>query len=116
VYGLRNTFGFTFDRRSKALWLQTNGQAAYDEIGRYEGGDNLGWIQLMGPPDRVASYKDMEQHTDRLLDSPAYPPRMLADSREAGMGPPAHAAGREVPRTALLVALRDRSHRHRVHR
>jgi glucose/arabinose dehydrogenase len=84
LYGIRNSFGFDFDPKSGGLWLQVNGQASYDEIGRYEGGDNLGWIQLMGPPDRFADYKQLEIDTERKLDNPDFPPeRLAASSQEA---------------------------------
>lgn len=83
VYGLRNSFGYDWDPRDGKFWLQTNGQASYDELGWYEPGDNLGWIQLMGPPSRFEDYKQREINTERKLDNPLYPPERLADSAEA---------------------------------
>lgn len=82
VYGLRNTFGFDFDPESGRFWLEANGQASYDILGWYEAGDNLGWIQLMGPPERFDDYKATELDTERLLDSPDFPPDRLAESAE----------------------------------
>ena len=83
VYGLRNTFGFDFDPDGGRFWLQANGQASYDTLGWYEVGDNLGWIQLMGPPERFDDYKAAELDTDRLLDNPEFPPDRLAENAEA---------------------------------
>lgn len=82
VYGVRNSFGFDWDPRSGNFWLQANGQASYDQIGMYEGGDNVGWVQLMGPPERFDEYKALEIDTERLLDSPEFPPDRLAASAE----------------------------------
>lgn len=84
VYGVRNSFGFDFDPKGGGLWLQVNGQASYDQIGRYERGDNVGWIQLLGPPERFDDFKQLEINTERKLDNPAFPPEMLAaNSQEA---------------------------------
>jgi glucose/arabinose dehydrogenase len=79
VYGLRNTYGFDWDPANGSFWLQINGQASYDGLGRYQGGDNAGWIQIMGPPERFADYKQRESDAERQLDSPAFPPSRLAD-------------------------------------
>ena len=78
VYGVRNSFGFDFDPATGRLWLQTNGQAAYDQVGWYQGGDNVGWIQRMGPAGRQGDYKALEVDTTRLLDNPSFPPSRLA--------------------------------------
>lgn len=80
VYGLRNSFGYAFDPATGNFWLETNGQASYDQIGMYRAGDNVGWIQLMGPPDRFQDYKALEQASERLLDNPVFPPARLANS------------------------------------
>jgi glucose/arabinose dehydrogenase len=82
IYGIRNSFGYDWDPESEGFWLETNGQAAYDQIGRYEAGDNVGWIQLMGPPERFEDFKEIEVATDRQFDNPSFPPSMLADSAE----------------------------------
>ena len=85
LYGIRNTFGYDFDPDSGELWLEVNGQASYDELGRYEAGQNLGWIQIMGPPERFEDYKALEIDTERKLDNPAFPPEMLAENAEQAM-------------------------------
>ena len=80
VYGVRNSFGYDFDPETGEFWLQTNGQASYDQLSRYTAGANLGWIQLMGPPDRFPDYKERESAHERALDAPAFPPDRLANS------------------------------------
>jgi len=60
AYGLRNSFGMAFDPRSGALWEQENGDDSFSELNRVDPGFNSGWVQIMGPPDRVAQYKAIE--------------------------------------------------------
>jgi glucose/arabinose dehydrogenase len=60
AYGLRNSFGMAFDPRSGDLWEQENGDDAFSELNRVEPGFNSGWIQIMGPPSRVAQFKQIE--------------------------------------------------------
>jgi uncharacterized protein (TIGR03118 family) len=59
-YGRRNGFGLAFDPMSGALWEAENGDDAFDEINRITAGSNGGWIQIMGPADRVADFKNIE--------------------------------------------------------
>lgn len=61
AYGLRNTFGIDFDPVSGNLWDQQNADDAFDELNRVERGMNGGWIQVMGPVDRIAQFKQIEQ-------------------------------------------------------
>ena len=60
AYGVRNSFGMTFDPRKGDLWTTENGGRAFDEINRVERGFNGGWVQLMGPLHRVEDYKAIE--------------------------------------------------------
>jgi glucose/arabinose dehydrogenase len=60
AYGLRNSFGMAFDPMSGALWEQENGDDAFSELNRVEPGFNSGWVQIMGPPERIAQYKAIE--------------------------------------------------------
>jgi glucose/arabinose dehydrogenase len=60
AYGLRNTFGIAFDPISGTLWDQQNADDAFDEINLVERGMNGGWIQIMGPAERVAQFKQIE--------------------------------------------------------
>jgi glucose/arabinose dehydrogenase len=60
AYGVRNSFGMTFDPKSGDLWTTENGGRAFDEINHVERGFNGGWIQFMGPLDRVSEFKEIE--------------------------------------------------------
>ena len=60
AYGLRNSFGMAFDPDSGDLWEQENGDDSFTELNRAEPGFNSGWVQIMGPPERIAQYKAIE--------------------------------------------------------
>jgi aldose sugar dehydrogenase len=60
AYGIRNSFGMTFDPKGKALWISENGGRAFDEINRIDPGHNGGWVQIMGPLARLGDYKAIE--------------------------------------------------------
>jgi glucose/arabinose dehydrogenase len=64
AYGIRNSFGMAFDRRSGNLWAEENGEDAFDELNLVEPGMNSGWIQVAGPIDRVSQYKEIETTAD----------------------------------------------------
>src|SRR4051812_8074095 len=68
AYGIRNSFGMTFDPFSGDLWEQENGDDSFSEINRAEPGFNSGWVQVMGPLDRVTQFKAIE--TTRVPDPP----------------------------------------------
>jgi glucose/arabinose dehydrogenase len=71
AYGLRNSFGLTFDPRSGDLWEQENGDDSFSELNRVEPGMNSGWVQVMGPASRVAQFKAIE--TDPTAPQPFTP-------------------------------------------
>jgi glucose/arabinose dehydrogenase len=60
AYGVRNSFGMTFDPKQGGLWTTENGGRAFDEINHVERGFNGGWVQVMGPLQRVEDYKEIE--------------------------------------------------------
>ena len=60
AYGVRNSFGMTFDPVKGDLWTTENGGRAFDEVNHVEKGWNGGWIQFMGPLGRVAQFKQLE--------------------------------------------------------
>ena len=64
AYGLRNGFGMAFDPFSGDLWEQENGDDSFSEINRAEPGFNSGWVQVMGPLERVAQFKAIETTRD----------------------------------------------------
>jgi glucose/arabinose dehydrogenase len=60
AYGIRNSFGMDVDPLTGNLWANENGEDAFDEINLVESGMNSGWIQIMGPADRVPAYRRIE--------------------------------------------------------
>ena len=60
AYGIRNGFGMAFDPLSGDLWEQENGDDSFSELNRVQQGFNSGWVQIMGPPNRLAQYKTIE--------------------------------------------------------
>jgi glucose/arabinose dehydrogenase len=60
AYGLRNSFGMAFDPVSGDLWEQENGDDSFSELNRVQPGFNSGWVQIMGPPERIAQFKAIE--------------------------------------------------------
>jgi aldose sugar dehydrogenase len=96
AYGLRNSFGMAFDPVSGDLWEQENGDDSFTEINRAEPGFNSGWVQIMGPPERIAQFKAIET-TDRPdppdpfastyfgLQQIRWPPTNIADTPAEGL-------------------------------
>jgi glucose/arabinose dehydrogenase len=60
AYGLRNSFGMAFDPLSGNLWEQENGDDSFSELNIAAPGFNSGWVQIMGPPERIRQYKAIE--------------------------------------------------------
>ena len=60
AYGLRNSFGMAFDPISGDLWEQENGDDSFSEVNHVDPGFNSGWVQIMGPPERIAQFKAIE--------------------------------------------------------
>jgi glucose/arabinose dehydrogenase len=85
AYGIRNSFGMAFDPISGNLWEQENGDDSFSEINRVEPGFNSGWIQIMGPSERVPQYKAIETSEQFFgLQQVRWPPTLIADTpREA---------------------------------
>jgi len=86
AYGIRNSFGMAFDPESGGLWIQMNGDDSFDEIERVEAGENSGWIQIIGPSDRIAEFKGIETtFGGRSLQQLRWPPTNLADTRQEAL-------------------------------
>jgi aldose sugar dehydrogenase len=62
AYGIRNSFGMAFDPFSGDLWEQENGDDSFSEVNRVKPGFNSGWVQVMGPLDRVAQFREIENN------------------------------------------------------
>ena len=81
--GIRNSFGMAFDPVSGDLWEQENGDDTFDEINRVERGMNGGWVQLAGPIDRVAQFREMETtFGGRSLQQLRWHPTNIADNTD----------------------------------
>jgi aldose sugar dehydrogenase len=52
AYGIRNSFGLTFDPLTGNIWDTENGEDKYDEINLVKPGFNSGWYKIMGPISR----------------------------------------------------------------
>jgi glucose/arabinose dehydrogenase len=59
-YGRRNSFGMAVDPLSGGLWLQENGDDSFSELSRVEPGSNGGWVQIAGPVERIAQFREIE--------------------------------------------------------
>ena len=51
AFGIRNSFGFSFDPDTGNLWQTENGPECNDEINRVQPGDNYGWGASANCPD-----------------------------------------------------------------
>src|SRR5918994_7168537 len=96
AYGLRNGFGMAFDPESGSLWEQENGDDSFSELNLVAPGFNSGWIQIMGPPERIAQYKAIETTVTPNPPDPfaatyfglqqvRWPPTLIADTPEEAL-------------------------------
>jgi aldose sugar dehydrogenase len=90
AYGIRNSFGMAFDPVAGHLWTEENGEDAFDELNRVQPGTNGGWIQIMGPVDRIAEYKAIETTSLHHEDFPnlqqfRWGPERIADSPQEAL-------------------------------
>ncbi|MGH6865388.1 MAG: PQQ-dependent sugar dehydrogenase [Methyloceanibacter sp.] len=85
-YGHRNAFGMAFDPISGDLWLAENGDDTFTELNRVEPGMNGGWVQIMGPVERIAQFKAIETTFDNQdLQQVRWPPTNIADTPEEAL-------------------------------
>jgi aldose sugar dehydrogenase len=85
-YGHRNSFGIAVDPASGAVWLQENGDDSFSELNRLEPGMNAGWIQIAGPVDRIAQYKEIETtFGGQALQQLRWPPTNLANTPQEAL-------------------------------
>jgi aldose sugar dehydrogenase len=83
AYGLRNSFGMAFDPLSGTLFTEENGDDSFTELNRVEAGFNGGWVQLMGPVERITEYKAIETSPRYFgLQQVRWPPTRIADTPE----------------------------------
>jgi uncharacterized repeat protein (TIGR01451 family) len=81
AYGVRNSFGLAFDPVTGNLWDEENGDDSFDEINRIPAGANNGWVQTMGPVQRISDYKAIETSPQYFgLQQVRWPPTLIADT------------------------------------
>jgi aldose sugar dehydrogenase len=81
TYGHRNSFGMAVDPLSGNLWVQENGDDSFSELNRLVPGMNGGWIQIAGPVERIAQFKEIETTFGaQALQQIRWPPTNIADS------------------------------------
>jgi len=86
AYGIRNSFGMAVDPKSSSLWIQVNGDDSFDEIERIDAGENSGWVQIIGPADRIADFKSIETTLGgQNLQQLRWPPTNLANTPEEAL-------------------------------
>jgi glucose/arabinose dehydrogenase len=83
-YGHRNSFGMAIDFSSRGagnVWLQENGDDSFSELNRVIPGMNGGWVQIMGPVERIAQFKAIETTPPFVgLQQARWPPSNIADT------------------------------------
>jgi len=86
AYGVRNGFGMAFDPLTNNLWTQENGDDAFDELNRVRAGFNGGWIQLMGPLNRIEQFKSIETtYAAGTLQQLRWPTANIADTPQSAL-------------------------------
>lgn len=86
AYGIRNGFGMAFDPESGRLWEAQNGDDSFTEINQINAGDNLGWVQVMGPLSRIAQFKAIETSPQFSgLQQVRWSPTNIADTPEQAL-------------------------------
>ncbi|HSL46217.1 MAG TPA: CHRD domain-containing protein, partial [Anaerolineales bacterium] len=90
-YGHRNSFGMAIDPITGNLWLSENGDDSFSEINRIVPGLNGGWIQIMGPAERIEQFKEIETTFSANPAAPPalqqlrWPPTNIADSPDEAL-------------------------------
>ena len=69
AYGIRNSFGFTFDPQTRFLWETENGPACNDELNRIIKGGNYGW----GPSQTCSTPPAAPRNTNQNGPNPILP-------------------------------------------
>jgi glucose/arabinose dehydrogenase len=86
AYGVRNSFGMAFDPFSGVLWEEQNGDDSFTELNRIQAGQNLGWVQVMGPLSRIGEFKTIETTSNFFgLQQVRWSPTNIADTAEEAL-------------------------------
>jgi uncharacterized repeat protein (TIGR01451 family) len=87
AYGVRNSFGMAFDPLTGKLWNEENGDDSFDEINVIAPGANNGWVQAMGPVQRISDFKAIETSPQYFgLQQVRWPPTLIADTPDEALG------------------------------
>ena len=87
AYGVRNSFGLAVDPRTGDLWDEENGDDSFDELNRITPGQNNGWVQIMGPVNRISQFKEIETSAAFFgLQQIRWPPTNIANSPAEALG------------------------------
>ena len=105
-YGVRNSFGMTFDPKTGGLWTTENGGRAFDEINHVEPGFNGGWIQVMGPLHRVSRVQGDRNRRGRRAPTARTDSSSCAGRRPTSPTRPQRRAGRSSHSPARTYATR----------
>jgi glucose/arabinose dehydrogenase len=85
-YGHRNGFGIAVDPVSGGIWLQENGDDSFSELNLVAPGMNAGWIQIAGPVERIAQFKEIETTFGaQALQQLRWPPTNIANTPEEAL-------------------------------
>lgn len=85
-YGHRNGFGIAIDPLSGNIWEQENGDDSFSELNLVTPGMNGGWIQIAGPVERIAQFKEIETtFGGQNLQQVRWPPGNIADTPEEAL-------------------------------
>jgi glucose/arabinose dehydrogenase len=60
AYGIRNSFGISFDPITGNLWDTENGEDQFDETNLVKPGFNSGWYKIMGPLSRNKNFSESD--------------------------------------------------------
>lgn len=58
AYGIRNSFGLSFDPVTGILWDTENGEDEFDEVNIVKPGFNSGWSKIMGPKSKNSNFSE----------------------------------------------------------
>ena len=85
-YGHRNGFGMAFDPQAGGLWMEENGDDTFSEINRVDAGMNGGWVQIAGPVERIAQFREIETtFGGQNLQQIRWPPTNIATTPEEAL-------------------------------
>ena len=110
TYGVRNSFGLAIHPVTGDLWETENGDDSWDEVNIFPAGSNSGWIQLIGPPERFAEFKQIEMDSGDGMDNKDFPPDKLAADVDEARAADAHPRRQRLRRACVRMEAPGRRH------